>query len=150
MKTLIGYWHEHQNIFLAWVAGLILLLQILNLHSYIVQTVDHQAIVAVNDDDASWNIAKTVKTRWWKDNGWVLYGPGYFRLNHTIQYLWGRTADPRNEGDQEIWERTAHHAILTVSLLSVLGIALIIACHLLMPWWQRFLFSFGFVAAFFS
>ncbi len=150
MKLLIKYWRANQPLLLAWISGFILVLQVMNLHSYVVQTVDHQAMVSVNDDDAAWNVAKTIKTRWWKDNGWALYGPGYFRLNHSVHYLWGRTADPRNEGANENWERTAHHAVMTTALLSVVGIALLIACHLLVPWWQRFLFAFGFIGAFTS
>src|SRR5262245_58170473 len=126
MKLLVKYWRDHKPQLLAWITGFILLLQVFNLHSYVVHTVDHQAIVTVNDDDAGWNIAKAIKTRWWKDNGWVLYGPAYFRLNHSIHYFWGRTADPRHEGSHAEWERAAHHAILTVSLLSIVGVALVI------------------------
>jgi hypothetical protein len=150
VKELKQYWKTHRELLLAWLFGVMFALQILNLHSYVVQTVDHQAIVAANDDDASWNVRKTVKTRWWKDNGWILYGPAYFRLNHTIQYFWNRTADTTVSANHEAWEKTAHHAILTTSLLALAAVALLIACQFLTFWWQRFLFSFGLLAAFTS
>lgn len=141
---------ERQVLLLTWFTGLVLLLQVLNLHSYVVRGVDHQAIVAANDDDAAWNIAKTVKTRWWKDNGWVLYGPFYFRINHSIQYLWGRTADPARVSDHEIWEGTAHHAVMTTSLLALVGVSLLVGSAFLPLWWMRFLFAFGLNSAFLS
>jgi hypothetical protein len=147
MKALRNYLSLHREVLLAWVFGIMFALQIMNLHSYAVRTVDHQGIIAVNDDDAAWNVRKTIKTRWWKDNGWALYGPAYFRLNHTIHYFWGRTADGDLESAHENWEKTAHHAILTTSLLSLAALALLIACQVLLPWWQRFLFSFGLLAA---
>jgi len=150
IKTLKEFWREHKILLLTWLCGLILLLQVMNLHSYVVMTTDHQSIVQSNDDDAGYNVGKAIKTRWWKDNGWVLYGPFYFRINHTIHYFWGRTADPAYKLDQEVWERTAHHSILTVSLLSVVAWSLIIASFLLVPWWQRFLCAFGLTAAFTS
>jgi len=140
----------YKTLLLTWMTGLLLVYQVLNLHSYVVDTVDHQSIVASNDDDASWNIAKTVKTRWWKDNGWVLYGPFYFRLNHSLNYFWGRTADPDFISGNENWEKTAHHAVMTTSLLSIVGISLILACVLLPLWWMRFLFALAMNSAFLS
>ncbi len=140
----------HQTLLLTWTCGLLFALQILNLHSYVVLAVDHQAVVATNDDDAAWNISKTLKTRWWKDNGWVLYGPAYFRLNHSIQYFWGHTADPIPIGAEETWQRTAHHAILTVSLLSVAGTALVVARTMVSVWWMSFLLALALTSALLS
>ncbi len=148
--SLREFVRERRIWFLTWATGLVLLLQVFNFHSYVAQAVEHQAVVAATDDDASWNIEKTVKTRWWKDNGWVLYGPLYFRLNHSIQYLWQRTANPAPVGESEAWERTAHHSILTVSLLSLTALSLLIATALLRDWWTRFLFAFALNAAFVS
>ncbi|MGE4130477.1 MAG: hypothetical protein AB7F86_02500 [Bdellovibrionales bacterium] len=150
MRILWRFLKENRSQALAWLTGLMLLLQVMNLHSYVVQAVDHQAIVAAGDDDASWNLAKTVKTRWWKDNGWFLYGPFYFRVNHTIHYLWGRTAAIRGESPTQNWEQTAHHAIMTTSLLSLAALALLIASTMLTDWWTRFLLAFGLLAAFTS
>src|SRR5689334_21900824 len=112
MQVLKTFLKDHAEVLMTWVVGLFLVLQVLNLHSYVVQAVDHHAMVAINDDDAAWNLAKTVKTRWWKDNGWALYGPGCFRLNHTIHYFWQRFAERRPGLAHENWEMTAHHAIL--------------------------------------
>jgi hypothetical protein len=145
-----SFFLEKRVFLLTWTAGVLLLLQVMNLHSYVASAVDHQAVVAATDDDASWNIAKTVQTRWWKDNGWALYGPFYFRVNHSIQYFWERTANPAEVGPTEAWERTAHHSILTVSLLSVCGLSLLIAAALFEAWWTRFLFAIAMNAAFLS
>lgn len=150
MKTLKEFLRQNQILLMTWLTGIILVLQVMNLHTYVVQGTDHLSVVASNDDDAGTVLAKTVKTRWWKDNGWVLYGPAFFRLNHTVHYFWQRTAVPHEEDSLETWQRTAHHAVLTLSLLSIVAAALIIACHLLTLWWQRFLCTFGLVAAFTS
>ncbi len=151
MRKIYSYLRANHRLVLGWIAGFLLLMQVMNLHSYVVRAVDSQAIVATGDDDASWNIAKTVKTRWWKDNGWVLYGPAYFRLNHTIQYFWGKTAEVDPAADPaENWEKTAHHAILTVSLLSIFALTLLLGTFFLQEWWQRFLFSSALSSAFLS
>lgn len=147
MRLVAAYFKAHSGYFLAWLFGFIFVLQGMNLHSYVVRIVDQQSLIAVNDDDGSWNIRKTLITRWWKDNGWANYGPFYFRLNHSIQYYWQRTADPTFPVDTTAnWEKTAHHAILTTSLLSILALALVIASAVVTPWWQRFLVGMGFVS----
>lgn len=143
-----SYLLARRSLILTWFAGLLLAYQVLNYHTYIEQVVDTQAVIAATDDDASQNIQKTLKTRWWKDNGWALYGPLYFRLNHSVQYLWGATANPPGTGEQEAWERTAHHAVLTTSLLSIVGVSLLIGCALLELWWARLFFAFAMNAAF--
>jgi hypothetical protein len=141
---------SHRILLFNSFAGLCLLLQIQNLQSFVVQGADHVAIVAVNDDDASWNIVKTVKTRWWKDNGWALYGPFYMRLNHSLQYFWERTGHPGTDSAGENWERTAHLAIMTLSLLSLFGVGLLVSAFLLEPWWARFVATMAFSSAFLS
>lgn len=151
MRELKAYLILNQVTILTWIAGLLLTLQVLNIHSFVVAGVNHRAIIGVNDDDASWNVGKAVKTRWYKDNGWVLYGPAYFRVAHTIQYFWNGTADSTGKGQpHEIVERTAHHAIMTMSLLSVLALSLLTASVMVIPWWQRFLIAFGLVTALFA
>lgn len=150
MQELKKFVRENQILLLTWVTGLLLTIQVINMHTYVALNVEHQSVIAARDDDASWNVAKAVKTRWWKDNGWVLYGPAYFRLAHTMQYFWGRTAAPAIDRPNEVWERTAHHAIMTISLLSLVGTALLIATVLVGLWWQRFLLAMGFLSVFLS
>jgi hypothetical protein len=140
----------HKILLLTWFTGLLLVMQVLNLHSYVTSAVDHQAIVAAGDDDASWNLSKTLQTRWWKDNGWVLYGPFYFRLNHSLQYFWGLTGDIHPVSDHETWEKTAHAAVMTTSLLSVVAISILIGSAFLELWWMRFLFALGMNSALLS
>lgn len=150
MRLLKIFFLEHRLKIANWFFGVLLVFQVLNLHSYVALNVDHQAIVATNDDDASWNIAIALKTRWWKDNGWVLYGPAYFRLSHSLQYFWGRTAELNPVTEREVWEKTVHHAITAVSLMSVVGIALLLAVTLVPIWWMRFALTMALLSAFLS
>lgn len=150
MREWFSWMRQRRELWLTWFCGLLLLSQTFNLHSYVVLNVENQAIVASNDDDASWNVSKTIKTRWWKDNGWALYGPFYFRLNHSNQYFWSKTASPQYTRSEYVWERTAHHSIMTVSLLSVVALSLLIGCVLLTPWWARFLFAGAITSALLS
>lgn len=136
-----------------WTFGLIAfmaVLQFANYVSYASLNVDHQSIIAARDDDASWGIAKTVKTRWWKDNGWAHYGPSYFRIAHSVQYFLGHTADFGDEQPHEQWERVAHISILLVSLLSLYASMFLIASLLTSSWLHRTALTMCLVALMFA
>jgi hypothetical protein len=136
-----------------WVLGLIAfmaVLQFANYVSYAALNVGHQSLVAARDDDASWGIAKTVKTRWWKDNGWAHYGPSYFRITHSVQYFLGHTAGFGDEQPHEQWERVAHISILLVSLISLCACMFLIASLLTSSWPHRTALTMCLVALMFA
>jgi hypothetical protein len=118
-----------------------LLLQFSNLVSFISLNVGHQSTIASVDDDAGWNIKKALQTRWWKDNGWANYGPIFFRTTHTMQYFFGKTANPIEGQDKETWERTAHFSLLLLGLISLYGCVFLLTTLLTASWPHRLILT---------
>jgi hypothetical protein len=142
-------WNEfksYRSLITAIFFGLLLISQFGNFVSFLALNVDHQSVISARDDDSGWGIIKAVRTRWWKDNGWAHYGPGYFRPAHSLQYYLGSTASLANERDHEVWERTAHFSILLISLMSVYAFMLLISSLLTESWAARFSLTALFVA----
>lgn len=133
-----------------WIAiGIAILLlagQLCKGISYLVQNSDHFAIISASDDDAGWAIRKTMRTRWWNDNGWAHYGPVYFRLNHTLQYWLAPAGLESPTEQQEKSESAAHFSIMLLSLFSVYLLSLLLVSLLLKDWTLRII-STGLLAA---
>jgi hypothetical protein len=119
MKLVWAEIKRHKERIALVLCGLMLLFQFCNFVTFLSLNMDLRAVIAARDDDSGWGIAKAVKTRWWKDNGWAHYGPAYFRAAHTLNYFLYRTAGPIGERPHEHWERTAHFSIMVISLFSV-------------------------------
>lgn len=128
------------------ICGLLLLFQFANLVTFVSLNMGSQAVIAARDDDSGAGIAKAVKTRWWKDNGWAHYGPAYFRAAHTLHYFLYRTAGPAGEREHENWERTAHFSIMVISLFSVFMVCGIVSSLLTASWPHRLALTSMFTA----
>lgn len=115
---------------------------------YTAHNVQPRSVVGSVDDDAGWNTHKTMITRWYKDNGWALYGPLYFRINHTLQTLFPQIVSPEELSVYERAEQSAQYAIMITSTLSLFGLALLIGWALLESWAERLALAVVLVAAF--
>lgn len=119
------------------VFGFILIAQFGYITFYSAGNVGHRSEVGAVDDDGGWNIQKTTITRWYKDNGWSLYGPMYFRINHTLNKLFPTLKNRPGLTPGEAEEMSASLAISITSAVSLFAIAFLLAFILLESWAER-------------
>jgi len=130
--------------------GAFLVLQFGYISAYNARNVSTRGLMGAVDDDAGWNIQKTMSTTWYNDNGWALYGPLYFRLNHTIHNLFPALKTSAEMTNAEAREQSVHFAIMSLSVLSVFGIAFLLSFILVSEWIDRLTYTFILVSAIFT
>ena len=108
----------------------------------------HLSIVAAFDDDARLVLDKTLKTRWYKDNGVAGYGPFYFRVTHTLASLFSTSPSSQGQTELQAKEQGAHFALLLLSALSIWALTLLLVSILTSDWVARLTLTLGLFSAF--
>ena len=85
---------------------------------------DPRNVIVTRNDDASTTIGVAVKSNWWNDNTYFVYGPLYFRLAHTLEAFTPLRLALYGESEKEKNEKSQHYVLMLTSLLSVYALAL--------------------------
>ncbi|MBX3033506.1 MAG: hypothetical protein KF865_06220 [Bdellovibrionaceae bacterium] len=139
--------------------GLLLLSQVAAFVGRIALISSHQAIVEAMDNDAGEGVKVGQRSHWVNDNGFRYYGPLYYRIAQTLSWTSFSTGAENLPPALEN-EKAVHFSLMLLSLLSVYGLAWVLASlltrdHLLKmlgvmliapacllnPIWSQFLFT---------
>ncbi len=148
MKDLVSLLRTHRNHI--FIAGLLIILglQFVQVSRVLQEASSHLSLVSAFDDDARMVLDKTLKTRWYKDNGVAGYGPVYFRWAHSLASITSGHPVTTTETASQAVERNAHFVLLFVSLVSVFGLALLLSVLLTTQWNLRLVISISLLSAF--
>ncbi len=126
-----------------------LLFQFAGYVSVFSENIDPRSILSSRDADASHIVGTAAKTRWYKDNGESAYGPFYYRVIHTFAFFVGR--EFARDGSAVEKNEMAHHlAAMTLSLVSIYGMAFLLSSLLIGNLAGRLAFSMVVTALFLS
>lgn len=122
-----------------------LIVQFQSLMPLLSHFMDHRAIIEAHDNDAGKMVEVAENSRWYNDNYFRYYGPLYFRIVNTFDFI-----SPTNSGRYDLSTRESKEESLHFYLLftSVLGVYLIaLCCSFLVSnrWDYRMLFLLFFV-----
>jgi hypothetical protein len=132
-------------------AGLVLIGQAASLVAVLAANVDTQPVIAAGDNDGGVAISVAIGTKLYDDNGWRPYGPLYYRLVRIMSGGAAKDGVPEAGGldqadvgaktrgvqadalaaalaSEKASERRHHFLLMLVSLVSLYGLAWLLAC----------------------
>lgn len=112
------------------------------------QATDTQAIVMATNNDGGIAIDTSLKTELFNNNGFIAYGPSYFRAVRTLDmflHLGGFAQEPPT---REQAERSMHFLLMLVSYFSLLGLCFVLSFILFELWPLRLLATIAFAGSF--
>ena len=145
--TLTGLGVPPAAIGLALAAGLFTA-QNLELAYYASQSADSRAVIKAIDDDAANAIDVAQRSRWVTDNGFMSYGPLYFRLSSTLTSFLSPILEPGELTPEEGRTKTEHLGLMLTSEVALATLAFFLAYLITQQLWLTFILATAFEWAF--
>jgi hypothetical protein len=117
------FWHP-----VLWGLGAFLLTaQTAQLVFHASHVTQSRPLVAGFDDDGAVAIDTTSRSLWFLDNGFVAYGPVYFRLAYALNLGMDPLVEPGTLGVAEARTKAIHFSLLIVSVLAVIALSVFLS-----------------------
>jgi hypothetical protein len=139
----------HTSTFFAHFAKILLFVQFIHMAGALFELRQSLGMMYSRGDDASHAVYVATKTKWYNMNGWYAYGPVYYRLTHTLARLVTAPALP-GQTPNEVVEMNHHFILTLISLISLFGIAFLIAWMLMPQNYLKYFATSALVSAFMS